>query len=820
MKKQLLNDNWRLTRVGEESGALKDGVSTHVPCSVYHTLYENDIIEDPFYRDNELKYLSLMDYDYCFSSFFEISEDQLNKDGLLLCFDGLDTLADIYINDELIGVAFNMHRKWEYNLLDVPGLKVGENKLCVVLHSPTKYIKEQNEIVYTGGSGDCMKGFPHLRKAHCMFGWDWGPRIPDMGIYRDVYILEVDGARIDSVYVTQNHTDKEVTLSFDVITERFCEEFDGDIAISVTSPDGVTVSIDYEESEEIVIENPLLWWPHGYGDQPLYLVTVALICDGEVIDVWKKRIGLRTLTVNTDKDQWGENFAHEINGVQIFAMGADYIPEDNLLPRVSEERTRKLLEDAIWANHNSIRVWGGGYYLDDYFYDICDELGLLVWQDFMFACASYELDDDFDANIRAEVTEVIRRLRHHACLSVWCGNNELETQVLDGAWEPSVKQKADYIKIFDYIIPQIVAKEDPQTFYWPSSPSSCGNFDNPWDENRGDTHYWSVWHGNKPFTEFRKFYFRYLSEFGFQSFPTLKTVETFTKPEERNIFSRVMEMHQRNAAANGKILQYISDTYLYPKNFEMVLYVSQLLQADAISYGIEHNRRYRGRCNGTVVWQLNDIWPVASWSSIDYFGRYKALHYHEKKAFEPIHISCEEHGEIDQRPSVVAEPKDIDISAKLHVANETFEDVSGTINWFLNTFDGQLLEKGSIDVTAESLDGVWTESLDFNKYSDKIRDLYLNFEFAVDGNIVSHGSTIFVAPKHANFANPNLCVIRDGNKITVHADSFAKMVEIYSDTEDFVVSDNFFNILPGDYTVEIESGDPKEIKVRSVYDIA
>ena len=820
MKKQLLNDNWRLTRVGEESGALKDGVSTHVPCSVYHTLYENDIIEDPFYRDNELKYLPLMDDDYCFSSFFEISEDQLNKDGLLLCFDGLDTLADIYINDELIGVAFNMHRKWEYNLLDVPSLKVGENKLCVVLHSPTKYIKEQNEIVYTGGSGDCMKGFPHLRKAHCMFGWDWGPRIPDMGIYRDVYILEVDGARIDSVYVTQNHTDKEVTLSFDVITERFCEEFDGDIAISVTSPDGVTVSIDYEEAEDIVIENPLLWWPHGYGDQPLYLVTVALICDGEVIDVWKKRIGLRTLTVNTDKDQWGENFAHEINGVQIFAMGADYIPEDNLLPRVSEERTRKLLEDAIWANHNSIRVWGGGYYLDDYFYDICDELGLLVWQDFMFACASYELDDDFDANIRAEVTEVIRRLRHHACLSVWCGNNELETQVLDGAWEPSVKQKADYIKIFDYIIPQIVAKEDPQTFYWPSSPSSCGNFDNPWDENRGDTHYWSVWHGNKPFTEFRKFYFRYLSEFGFQSFPTLKTVETFTKPEERNIFSRVMEMHQRNAAANGKILQYISDTYLYPKNFEMVLYVSQLLQADAISYGIEHNRRYRGRCNGTVVWQLNDIWPVASWSSIDYFGRYKALHYYEKKAFEPIHISCEEHGEIDQRPSVVAEPKDIDISAKLHVANETFEDVSGTINWFLNTFDGQLLEKGSFDVTAEALDGVWTESLDFNKYSDIIRDLYLNFEFVVDGNIVSHGSAIFVAPKHANFANPNLCVTRDGNKITVHADSFAKMVEIYSDTEDFVVSDNFFNILPGDYTVEIESGDPKEIKVRSVYDIA
>lgn len=338
-------------------------------------------------------------------------------------------------------------------------------------------------------------------------------------------------------------------------------------------------------------------------------------------------------------------------------MGADYIPEDNLLGRVNKERTRKLLTDCKEANYNTVRIWGGGYYPDDYFYDICDELGLLIWQDFMFACASYELDEAFDKNIREEVRQNVRRLRHHASIGLWCGNNEMETQTLDKCWKPSEKQKCDYIKIFEYIIPQVVKAEDPQGFYWPSSPSSGGNYDNPWDENRGDAHYWDVWHGEKPFTDYRKYRFRYLSEFGFQSFPCLKTVESFTLPEDRNIFSRVMEMHQRNKAANGKIMNYMAQTYLYPGNFETLLYASQLLQAEAIRYGVEHFRRYRGRCMGAVVWQLNDIWPVASWASIDYYGRWKALHYAEKKMFAPILLSCEETGELSERPFCIAERK-------------------------------------------------------------------------------------------------------------------------------------------------------------------
>ncbi|MDE7048720.1 MAG: glycoside hydrolase family 2 protein, partial [Lachnospiraceae bacterium] len=497
------------------------------------------------------------------------------------------------------------------------------------------YIKEENEKVAVQGSQDAMEGFPHLRKAHCMFGWDWGPRLPDAGIFRDVTLLGIKKSRLDSVYITQIHEAGQVTLDFDITLELFCNRESGlfgdggKVRITVTDPDGQVVAAEDTAGEEqdykLTVKNPRLWWPHGYGDQPLYQVRVSLLDgDDSELDVWERKIGLRTMTVNTDKDEWGSCFAHEVNGVKIFAMGADYIPEDNLLDRVNKERTRRLLEDAAMANHNCIRVWGGGYYPDDFFFDICDELGLIVWQDFMYACASYELNDAFEANITRETIDNVRRIRHHACLGLWCGNNEIETQI--EMWKVSEKQKYDYIKLYEYIIPKIIKEEDPNAFYWPSSPSSGGNFENSWSEDHGDMHYWDVWHGNKPFTEYRKFHFRYLSEFGFQSFPGLKTVESFTEPEDRNIFSRVMEMHQRNRAANGKILNYLSATYLYPKDFDHLLYASQLLQADAIRYGVEHFRRYRGRCMGTVVWQLNDIWPVASWASIDYYGRWKALH--------------------------------------------------------------------------------------------------------------------------------------------------------------------------------------------------
>lgn len=885
MEQMTLNgSNWRMRIVGEADvyGVNGKEFPANIPGSVYGNLLEQGLMPDPYDGMNELEALRLMENDFVFETDFTLTEQQFAGDFLILRFDGIDTLAKVYLNGRLLGETQNMHRTWEFFIESAA--RVGENALRVEIASPTRFIAAENEKVFTGGSTDAMRGFPHLRKAHCMFGWDWGPRLPDAGIFRKVSVLSGKKARIEEVYITQKWnveksgkvqnkgdnsnnevyiTDKTdrmqdgLTDSVDITFHITCGLFgdtddygDGhELRIALFDPDGVRLaeksskSVNSETAcameeraesiretqqakdagetkgwDTITVQAPRRWWPNGYGEQPLYRAEVTLLDEeGNVLDQWSRRIGLRTLTVNTDKDEWGTCFAHEVNGVKIFAMGADYIPEDNIFSRITPERTRCLLEDAAAAHYNCIRVWGGGYYPDDWFFDSCDELGLIVWQDFMFACASYELDDDFERNISEEIRDNVRRIRHHACLGLWCGNNEMETQTLDGAWQPSVKQKCDYIKIFEYIIPKILEEEDPVTFYWPSSPSSGGNYDDPWNENRGDTHYWAVWHGNKPFTDYRNYYFRYMSEFGFQSFPCLKTVERFTAPEDRNIFSRVMEMHQRNVAANGKIMTYLSATYLYPTDFTMLLYASQLLQADAIRYGIEHFRRNRGRCMGAVVWQLNDIWPVASWASIDYFGRWKALHYAEKRAFAPVMISCEEVGELSERPFCVAQPAPIEKSARLHVANETMERVHGTVKWSLRKAEGEVLLEGAQEVSVEPLDGCWLEKLDFSAYDEL--EVYISYSFEQEDRVVSEGSSLFTAPKHFRFQDPKLAWRREGNTLCITAKAYAKSVEIEGIDGDVKLSDNFFDMDPGEKRVEIVAGEAAAFSLKSVYQI-
>lgn len=828
MQKQNLNAEWQFRVIGENVFGANGVYKTSIPASAMSVLLDEGLMPDPYYRDNELTVLKLFENDFEFTRTFEITEEQMNSDYVAIRFDGIDTLADIYLNGELLGKAINMHRVWEYDLSKLG--KVGENELKVVIASPTKYIREENAKCYTGGVSEGMEGYPHLRKSHCMFGWDWGPRLPDAGIYRDVSIVYGDVARIDSVYITQIHikaedkpayeTDVDVTLSFDVACELFDMDKSAYTDIYVEAPDGekfVTLDAD-TNGYDFTIKAAKLWWPNGYGKQNLYKVSVVIKDEaGTELDRWEKRIGLRTMTVNTDEDEWGRTFAHEVNGLKIFAMGADYIPEDCIMSRINEDRTRALLKDAVAANHNCIRIWGGGYYPDDYFYDACDELGLIVWQDFMYACASYELDDEFEANIIVETEEVIRRIRHHACLGLWCGNNEMETQTLDKAWRPSEKQKYDYIKLFEYIIPKIVRREDPQAFYWPSSPSAGGNFDNPWNENVGDAHYWDVWHGEKPFTDYRNYFFRYLSEFGFQSFPAIQTIETFTEPEDRNIFSRVMEMHQRNRAANGKIMKYMGATYLYASKFEDMVYASQLLQMDAIRYGVEHFRRNRGRCMGSVVWQLNDIWPVASWASIDYFGRWKALHYAEVKMFAPVMLSAEENGEINLRPYCIQEPAPIELSAKLSVCNETLTTVSGQVNWRLCDPESNILQSGSSELTAEPLSTAWMDKLDFSEYNEL--DINLYYDYVVDGKVVSEGSCIFTAPKHYHFADPKLSFEINGDEITVTSKAYAQKIMIDNKLGDLRLSDNFFDMEAGQKTVKVLSGTVDEIYLKSVYDI-
>lgn len=423
---------------------------------------------------------------------------------------------------------------------------------------------------------------------------------------------------------------------------------------------------------------------------------------GVEVDLVTQRIGLRQIGVRREKDSYGESFAHEVNGITIFAMGADYIPQDNIFGRITPKRTRKLLENCAEANFNIIRVWGGGYYPEDDFLDACDELGLLVWQDFMFACAVYELTDAFEENITAEFIDNIKRIRNHACLALWCGNNEMEMFVAGGGWGNSPKQMGDYFKMYEYIIPKLLKKYDPDTFYWPASPSSGGGFDNPNDESRGDVHYWDVCHGGKPITEFRKFYFRYASEFGFQSFPSIRTIESFTLLEDRNPFSYVMEKHQRNNGANGKLMAYMEQEFLYPMSMETAVYASQVLQAEAIRNAAEHFRRYRGRCMGAIYWQLNDIWPGISWFSIDYYGRWKALHYYAKRFFAPVLLSCEEESMMTQERNINAENVSFRKSVRFNVSNETRQAKKAEIRWNVRKNDGSVLreERTELEVSA------------------------------------------------------------------------------------------------------------------------
>lgn len=780
-------------------------LAAKIPGSVYSALLECNKMEDPYWRDNELKALEIMDNDFVFTKSFDL--DMSGCDRILLSCEGLDTICALELNGRKIGQADNMHRIWEFDITEAVH-PVG-NELKLVFTSPTRYIADCDRRLFTDGSTDAMRGFPQIRKAHCMFGWDWGPRLPDVGVWRPISVIGIESGRLENVYVRQNHHDGIVELDFDTEVSGA-----GQVGISIEAPDGTIFRYD---GMPLVIEKPELWWPNGYGAQPLYTVRAILTDGSRELDSWERRIGLRTMTMDRSSDEWGEAFAHEVNGVKIFAMGADYIPEDNILSRVTPERTRKLLTECVAANFNAVRIWGGGYYPEDYFYDICDELGLLVWQDCMFACAVYELTPEFEENIRAEIADNTRRLRHHASLSLWCGNNELEWQHGFNAYRMTPKQKADYIRIFEYIIPQVIGQLDPQRFYWPSSPSSGGGFDDANDSNRGDTHYWDVWHGLKPFSAYRDFHFRYASEFGFQSFPCLDTVKSFTQEGDRNIFSRVMEMHQRNSGANGKILYYLSSMYLYPYTFEHMLYASQLLQAEAIRYGVEHWRRNRGRCMGAIYWQLNDIWPVASWASIDYFGRWKALHYFAKRFFAPVMLSCLETGEMTKRPSCVAQPQPIRKSARLSVANETLQPVSGVARWALRDPLSGILQSGEYRVTVDALSSLWLDEMDFSS-CDELSN-YLSYEFVQDNKPVSSGTSLFCMPKHFNFQNPGLTVTRDGNTLSITASAYAKSVELYADGEDFVVSDNFFDMNAGTVTVSIVEGDPQNIKIRSVFDI-
>lgn len=877
MIKKDLNGTWQMRGLKEMQ--MRPAV---VPGTVYTDLLRSGSMEDPFFKDNEDGVCARMEEDYEYLCREIVDGSLLCCDRVLLRFEGLDTVAEIYVNGILAGSACNMHRVWEYDVKAY--LREGENEFRVIFRSPLKWIAEAYKKYGNIGNDDTFEGFMHLRKAHYMFGWDWGAHLPDAGIFRPVCLLGIRGARIDNVYVTQEHKDGKVYLCVKAEVEGRTDgqahgqtegliygQTEGEpqyrLKTSVTAPDGAAVTAELMWQDEadvsympgtlqkwdalykpdvshkwgtsnmicaettMVVENPELWWPNGIGGQPLYRICVDLVeRDGEILDSWERRIGLRTMTMRRQKDEWGESFAHEVNGRAIFAMGADYIPEDHLLGRRSEARTRQLLLDCKLANFNCIRVWGGGFYPDDWFYDLCDELGLMVWQDFMFACSVYELTPEFEANIRQEFIDNIRRIRHHACLGLWCGNNEMEMFVDERCWVTKPTEVRDYLLMYERIIPEVLAEHDPQTFYWPASPSSGGSFDHPNDPNRGDVHYWKVWHGNRPFSEYRKFYFRYASEFGFQAFPARRTLETITDdPADLNPFSYVMEKHQRNYGANGKIMNYMQQMYRYPNDFDTFIYASQLLQADAIRYGVEHFRRNRGgdRCMGAVYWQLNDCWPVISWSSVDYYGRWKALHYFARRFFAPVLVSCHEEGWMTQEANMNRQHFRFEKSIHLNVSNETLEERTILVKWCVRDAFGepvswepvssQSASGACAEVKIPPLSVVWLDKIELPDI-DVFRE-YVSYEGWENGVRISQGTVIFSYPKYFCYENPQLRVRTDGDYVEISASAYARSVEISNDSQDLILEDNYFDLNADTRRVKILRGTGENLYVRSVYDI-
>lgn len=779
MKKVILNGAWKFGEKGREK---KYPVT--VPGTVLSGLLENEEIEDPFYRDNEYKTRELFWKDYEFIREFEADDALLAQEKIDLVCEGLDTLADVYINEKKVLSADNMHRTFKVPVKSV--LKRGKNRIRIEFRSVLQYIenypyRKNREIKYVPCGA--MKGNELIRKAHSMFGWDWGPQLIDAGIFRDIYLTAYSGAKLDEVWIRQEHEPERVRLLIQTKLEGTAEKGEH-IRVSVEGAGGKEIPAEAETKAELIVEHPKKWWPHGYGEQNLYTVTVELLAtDGSVRDKITKRIGLRTLTISQEKDEWGQEFAFIVNGVKIFAKGGNYIPEDCCYTRITKERQEYLIRSCVRANFNCLRIWGGGYYPTDAFYDMCDEYGLIVWQDLMYACNVYDVTDAFAENIRQETLDNVKRLRHHASLGLWCGNNEIES-----AWDhwgdfqkETPYLRADYVKQFEDILPHAVKEADPDTFYWPSSPSSGGCFDEPDSENRGDTHYWDVWHGQKPFSDYRKYFFRFCSEFGFQSFPSYKTVESFTGEEDRNIFSEVMESHQKNDAANGKMLYYLSENFKYPKDFGSLLYVTQILQAMAIKSGVEHWRRNRGRCMGTLYWQVNDNWPVASWSGIDYFGRWKALHYAAKHFYAPVAASICVDGE----------------KAGLYLENETRSGQQYQAKLTLKTLDFAVLDCVETKGSADELSSHLLLEKDYSGLlkENRKQEVFLEAEVTLLDGTVLKETEIFAPYKYMELRKPQIdAAVTEENgcyRIRLSTDTFVPFLELDFADADAIFDDNY-----------------------------
>lgn len=783
---QSLDGAWELKQAGEQ-----EVYKARVPGCVHTDLMRAKKIEDPFCADNEYKAAWVHESDWEYSRSFDVNDNLLKSKQVFLECDGLDTFARITLNGKTIAETDNMYIAHRF---DVTGkLHEGVNNVKISFSSPVKRVKPLMAKDHLLGPADSMPGASYTRKSPSQWGWDWGPKLPTSGIWRSIRLTGCNTARISEFRVRQKHKrGGPVILNLEAGLEKY-RKTSCTVIFRLTHPDGkveehIVKSTGDKAKCAISIPKPALWWPNGYGDQPLYLAEAVLVCDGKGLQAVSRRVGLRTIELEQKKDSHGRSFTFVVNGVKVFAKGANWIPADQFPSRISAQRYRWLISSAAAAHMNMLRVWGGGIYEDEAFYDLCDECGILIWHDFMFSCSMYPVDQAYLDNVRSEIEHNVGRLRDRTCIALWCGNNEMEWFLSNG-WDGKGNQlrREQYKKIFHELLPSLMSRLDPDRDYWPSSPYSGKPFEEPNDQNSGDGHYWDVWHGRLPFTSYRTQYYRFMSEFGFESLPAFETCKSFAKGEELNITSRVMECHQKNGAGNGLILHYLAQTFRMPKNFEMMCYASQLLQAEAMRYGVEHWRRNHGRCMGTLYWQLNDCWPVCSWSSIDYFGRWKALQYFAKRFYAPVLLSVSEES----------------AKAELHITNDTTKPARVEVRWSLEDFDGTVLRKSKIKTRVEPTSSKGLTRLDFTEEleGENMRQYVLVHELLVNGKPTGMGMTAFMPSKHLDLPAAKINVDKgsdeDGAYLEVSSDKAARFVCLSVPRQDVVFSDNYFDLPAG-----------------------
>jgi len=803
-ERNLSSEKWQFKNSKEQNW-----FTATVPGTVHLDLMNHKIIPDPYKDENEKKVQWIENEDWDYQTSFTILPKELENQNIDLVFNGLDTFSEIYLNGKLLKKTDNMFRKWEIPVKQ--NLKIGDNLLQIKFKSAVNVGKElAKKVPFT--IPESPRSF--VRKAQYQFGWDWGPRLVTAGIWKDVKLNSWNNAKFENIKIEQKSVTKQ-QAELNIYTEIFAER-EGKYSVSVNNQ---SKSFKLKKGKNtinlpFIINNPKLWQPNGWGDPNLYDIKISLQKDSKNLDNKTERIGLRTIELIQEKDAKGKSFYFKVNGNPMYAKGTNWIPSDSFSPRITKEKYQKLIKDSKEANMNMIRVWGGGIYEDDEFYKACDENGILVWQDFMFAGSFYPSDEEFLNNVKEEVKDQVNRLQNHASIALWCGNNEVDEAIVNWGYqkqfkyskEDSLQAWKDYKKVFHELIPNTL-KENltaDKNMYWPSSPSIGWGHKESLTE--GDSHYWGVWWGEQPFEIFNEKVPRFASEYGFQGMPTLETTKSmFSGNPDLNLENGTIKAHEKHGRGWEIINSYMKRDYNVPTDFLKYNYISQLLQARGMQIAIEAHRRAKPYNMGTLYWQLNDCWPVVSWSSIDYLGNWKALHYQIKRSFENQVILTEEKDGILNFYAINDELKKFDdVQLELEINKFNGENLITTVS----VADGKDLNE------MLKFDPVRVDELIENSDKNKV---FLNLIVrGKNEKIIAENNYFFSKPKDLKLPKPNIKIKKiSPTEIEISTDVLAKDVYLMGDTH---FSDNFFDLLPKT-SKRIRLSKPLEkVEVMSLWD--